>query len=58
MQVAYLSYSSVQLGAAAALQHNGATIAPLLTSMSSTLVTGDLTPTSIARRFISYEWFK
>lgn len=48
----------VLLGAAAALQHNGTTIAPLLTSMSSTLVTGDLTPTSIARRFISYEWFK
>lgn len=48
----------VLLGAAAALQHNGNKIAPLLNSMSSTLTTGDLTPTTIARRFISYEWFK
>lgn len=48
----------MQLGAAAALQHNGSTIAPLLNQMSGTLTYGDLTPTTIPRRFISYEWFK
>lgn len=48
----------LQLGGAAALQKNGDVIAPLLTANAATVVTGDLTPTSIARRFISYEWFK
>jgi len=48
----------MQLGAAAALQHNGSTIAPLLNEMSGALTYGDLTPSTIPRRFISYEWFK
>lgn len=48
----------VLLGGAASLQHHGTTIAPLLNQMSASLTTGDLTPTTIPRRFISYEWFK
>ena len=48
----------MQLGAASALQHNGSTIAPLLNGMSAALTYGDLTPTTVPRRFISYEWFK
>ncbi|DBA76218.1 hypothetical protein WJX77_002641 [Trebouxia sp. C0004] len=48
----------ILLGAASALQHNGSTIAPLLNEMSGALTYGDLTPTTVPRRFISYEWFK
>ena len=48
----------LQLAGASSLQHYGDVIAPLLTNNAATVVTGDLTPTSIARRFISHEWFK
>lgn len=47
-----------QLGAASALQHNADAISTLLNAQSATLTYGDLTPTTISRRIISYEWFK
>ena len=48
----------LQLGGAASLQKNGTTIAPLLNQNSAILGYGDLTPQTVPRRFISYEWFK
>lgn len=47
----------VLLGGAAGLQHNGDAVAGVLNATPSA-ITGDLTPTTTARRFISYEWFK